>query len=100
MSEELFEKLSLEDQNRLESMVLKKPIQAIKELRHLTDCSLGEANRWVDNKREEISQERKIWHDNLPPCPYCGEKLRTPEARQCRFCKRDWHNENELKCLK
>jgi hypothetical protein len=27
-----------------------------------------------------------------PPCPYCGEPLRTPRARQCRFCGRDWHD--------
>jgi len=26
------------------------------------------------------------------PCPYCGEPLRTSIARQCRFCKMDWHD--------
>lgn len=24
-------------------------------------------------------------------CPKCGEPLRTPYARQCRFCGADWH---------
>lgn len=24
-------------------------------------------------------------------CPRCGEASRTPQARQCRFCKHDWH---------
>ena len=26
------------------------------------------------------------------PCPYCGQPLRTSLAKQCRFCRRDWHN--------
>jgi hypothetical protein len=26
------------------------------------------------------------------PCPYCGQPLRTSLARQCRFCKMDWHD--------
>lgn len=26
------------------------------------------------------------------PCPFCGQPLRTPAAKQCRFCRRDWHD--------
>jgi hypothetical protein len=29
----------------------------------------------------------------LKGCPKCGELLRTPTARQCRFCNYDWHRE-------
>lgn len=25
-------------------------------------------------------------------CPYCGKELRTAAAKQCRFCKMDWHD--------
>jgi hypothetical protein len=24
-------------------------------------------------------------------CPWCGKPLRTNEAKQCRFCGKDWH---------
>ena len=26
------------------------------------------------------------------PCPYCGQPLRTSSAKQCRFCRQDWHD--------
>lgn len=26
------------------------------------------------------------------PCPYCGQLLRTPRAKQCRACGMDWHD--------
>jgi len=26
------------------------------------------------------------------PCPFCGEPLRTPRARQCGYCRMDWHD--------
>ena len=26
-----------------------------------------------------------------PCCPHCGKPLRTPRAKQCRFCHADWH---------
>src|SRR6185369_15984179 len=61
-------------------------VEATLKLREATGCSL----RWA-----------KIWviHGGVPntasepasPCPYCGAPLRTPQSKQCRFCKRDWH---------
>jgi len=30
------------------------------------------------------------------PCPYCGNLLRTSMAKQCRFCKMDWHDPNNV----
>jgi hypothetical protein len=28
-------------------------------------------------------------------CPQCGVLARTPKARQCRFCRHDWHDGTE-----
>jgi hypothetical protein len=101
MDEKFLEKLSAENQQRLAADALEKPIETIKELRELTNCSLGEGKNRVDHKREEfIEERRRIWHASLPSCPYCGEKPRTPQALQCRNCRRDGHGENELKWLK
>lgn len=30
------------------------------------------------------------------PCPFCGEQLRTSIAMQCRFCKMDWHDPDNV----
>jgi len=30
------------------------------------------------------------------PCPYCGQPLRTLLAKQCRFCRRDWHDPDNV----
>ena len=30
--------------------------------------------------------------DTGPPCPYCGQPLRTAFAKQCRHCGTDWHD--------
>lgn len=82
-------------------MALEKPIQAVLGLKELTSCSLSEGKKWVDDKREEKAAElHKKYVEALPPCPFCGEKLRTHLAKQCRFCLRDWHDENDIKWLK
>jgi hypothetical protein len=30
------------------------------------------------------------------PCPYCGERLRTILAKQCRKCGMDWHDPDNV----
>jgi hypothetical protein len=34
-----------------------------------------------------------------PACPYCGMLLRGFHAKQCRHCKRDWHDPENLRQL-
>jgi hypothetical protein len=29
-------------------------------------------------------------------CPYCGEVLRIPQAKQCRACLMEWHHPNDV----
>jgi hypothetical protein len=41
---------------------------------------------------------KRILHEHrdqivLNRCPQCGRLARTPKARQCRFCRHDWHGE-------
>ena len=39
--------------------------------------------RILNEHRDQIVMNR---------CPRCGGVARTPQARQCRFCKYDWHD--------
>jgi len=43
-------------------------------------------------KRIFAEHEKDIY---LNLCPRCGELTRTPTARQCRFCRNDWHQSSK-----
>jgi tRNA(Ile2) C34 agmatinyltransferase TiaS len=79
----VFQELSVNDAERLIELTRAgEPILAMGELRSITGCSI----RWS-----------KIWvlHEGKPkmptPCPFCGKPLRSAQAKQCRYCYRDWH---------
>jgi hypothetical protein len=38
--------------------------------------------------------------DSETPCPYCGQRLRTASAKQCRHCGMDWHDPENVVCRK
>lgn len=40
------------------------------------------------NVAERIDKENIIKYNN---CPNCERLTRTPKAKQCRYCKFDWH---------
>jgi|SRR5688500_15578369 len=88
-----FAELSAQDEYRVKTLARSRTILAIKELMFFTGCSIGFAEIWVSHEgRPELIYDY--------PCPFCSQPLRTSEAEQCRFCKRDWHDENDLKWLK
>lgn len=58
---------------------------AVQELRAATGCSIGWAKSWVTHKgRPDVIYG--------VPCRFCGNELRSSDAKQCRHCKRDWHD--------
>ena len=88
-----FENFTKEDEEKVRQEYRSLgPISSIKLLREITNSGLKEAKVWVDHSGEYV-------HRKTIPCPFCGELLRTEKAKQCRFCKRHWHDENDMKFL-
>ena len=86
----VFEDLSEADEQLVRQCIRERQyITAIGKLRLATGCSILWARVWVDHTAKEYPKE-------TAPCPYCGMPLRTPIAKQCRFCGRDWHDENNI----
>jgi hypothetical protein len=51
---------------------------------------------------DEALREAPEPYPMTPPkadCPYCGSPLRSGTAKQCRFCRRDWHDPGQLRWL-
>jgi hypothetical protein len=68
---------------------------AARELAKATGCPLAWAELWVLHRgRPRRPSDRRLGCLAAleTPCPYCGEPLRTPRAKQCRHCRRDWHD--------
>ena len=65
---------------------------AIQELRAATKAPLAFAHLWVAHRGLPLPPEGA----DPTPCPYCGKTLRTALARQCRHCKRDWHDPDNV----
>src|ERR1700754_274108 len=70
-----------------------RPFMAMTELRAATGWELADCKAWVIHRGQPCPPTRTA------PCPYCGEQLRTEYAKQCRHCKRDWHDENSVRML-
>ena len=88
----VFEDLSEADEQRIRYCIEQLGVMmGIAELQHATGCSLAWAKVWVYHRgKPSAAKETR-------PCPYCGEPLRTSRAKQCRFCGRDWHDEDDLR---
>lgn len=83
-----FEELSEDKVAALKALAHAKPIEALKELRRLTGCSLLWAKVWAHHAGEPAFP--------FKPCPYCGQALRSDDAKQCLVCGMDWHRPERL----
>lgn len=57
--------------------------EVLKLVREGHAFTMRTAQRILDEHRDEIA---------FNYCPRCGALARTPKARQCRFCRHDWHS--------
>ena len=62
------------------------------ELVAATGCDLSWAKVWINHWGRP-----DVFYNTL--CPYCGEEVRSSEAKQCRHCKRDWHDPDNVVIL-
>lgn len=69
----------------LKAIGAKSVISAIIRLRD-EGCSFLAAQIWVHHHLKFCTPDVCT-----TPCPHCGKFLRTPRAKQCRFCGADWH---------
>jgi hypothetical protein len=92
-----FAELSEEDERRVRQLRIEaRPNMAIATLMAATGCPFSWAKQWVEHAgrpRVDVDWEKPA------PCPYCEKPLRTPLARQCRHCRRDWHDPLRLRWL-
>ena len=83
-----FKNLGTEDAESIRRLIRSgKLLEPMQELRRLTGCSLLWAKIWTLHPDGPDTRE-----DKKAPCPFCGKPLRTESAKQCRHCKRDWHD--------
>ncbi|MDQ3816425.1 MAG: hypothetical protein M3362_01890 [Acidobacteriota bacterium] len=82
-----FAELAESDEQRIRQLIREgRSMMAMEELRVATGCSLPWAKLWVQHEGSPKPAKEPT------PCPYCGEPLRTSLAKQCRYCRRDWHD--------
>ncbi len=65
-----------------------RKIEAFRELRDATGCSLGWAKIWIHH----LDGPEARGFRGQGECPYCGGRLRTEEAKQCPHCLMSWHD--------
>jgi hypothetical protein len=69
-------------------------LTAINQLKGLANISRSDAKYWVDHCGETVGKGLITG-----PCKFCGVELRTSDAMQCRHCKRDWHDPDNILIL-
>lgn len=89
-----FAELGEADEQRIHQFAREQgPGRAIPELQSATGCSVTWAKIWA------VHVSSCLYPVGEKPCPYCGEPLRTPLAKQCRYCGKDWHDSENVVML-
>ena len=90
-----FADLSDRDEARVRELIREmRPMAATIELQSATGCPEQWAQLWVKHRGRPIAS-----YDPPTPCPYCGMLLRSNLAKQCRHCRRDWHDPTQMRWL-
>lgn len=90
----VFEDIPEAAEQRVRQLVREnRRVMAMFELREATGCPMVWAKVWVNHSDGPKPAKEPT------PCPYCGMPLRTSLAKQCRFCRRDWHDEDNVVSL-
>jgi hypothetical protein len=71
----------------LEALLKTSAMGTISRLLQL-GCTFATAQAWTVHYYAKHHQEQEPC---ITMCPHCGKPLRTPSAKQCRFCGADWH---------
>ena len=59
------------------------------EIIEIVDVAFGDLQLFKETVRDRVLAE----HPHVVKrCPKCDRVLRTPKAKQCRWCFHDWHN--------
>lgn len=91
-----FENLAEKDESRIKELIRNdRKLMAMQELRFATGCSVELAKIWVLHSGKPDA----VYEGEKSLCPYCSKPLRSSLAKQCRFCKLDWHNPDNITSL-
>ena len=64
------------------------PSHTVEEVTRIADVVFGDLWAFKESVRDRVLRE----HPSVfKRCPHCGRLLRTPKAKQCRWCFRGWH---------
>jgi len=75
----------------VESLALAgKVVAAMARLRAGSTYSLAECTEMILARWSERARQPEM------PCPYCGQPLKSPLAKQCFQCGLDWHDDDNV----
>jgi len=82
-----FEELDEKSENYILTLIENgEKILAMRALETIVGCNKRWSKIWVIHGGKPSPEFKG------PPCPFCGKKLRTSNAKQCPHCFKSWHH--------